>query len=235
MKGTTAPARTSDPGLVESEAEFAAHLERVNEQNRRALARLKPHELARLKTWLRTRTHDAPPVRPPPTPASGRAPREARNGRVRGSRRSSARRSSERSGDSGDPDEEPARVCANARCRADISHLHVLAEYCDNSGACKQAAYRDRQTLEHLDGLAGTVAVGVSCRCTPKGHLVIGGVCFACGKPRGAVTRAWLDDEGVQARSFVTTPAARGAWRLRPDRELSTKLRGTRRDWKVAA
>ena len=77
------------------------------------------------------------------------------NARPRGAgrpkaRTSSARRSSERSGDSGDPDEEPVRLCANARCRADISHLHVLAEYCDNGGACKQAAYRDRQVLDYL-------------------------------------------------------------------------------------
>ena len=118
------------------------------------------------------------------------------NARPRGAgrpkaRTSSARRSSERSGDSGDPDEEPVRLCANARCRADISHLHVLAEYCDNGGACKQAAYRDRQVLDYLDAVAGTTTTAISCRCEPRGQLVVDGVCFPCGRPRGAVTREW--------------------------------------------
>ena len=86
---------------AEATAAWLAHVDKVQEHNRQALAQLRPHELARLDTWLRTRTHTAPPVRPQSRPSNGRAPREARNNRVRGSKRSSVRRSSERSGDSG--------------------------------------------------------------------------------------------------------------------------------------
>ena len=229
----TAPKFYSDDGKLvvtghEAIAVWVAHVGEVQEHNRQALASLKPHELGRLETWLRTRTHTTPSVRPLSRPSTGRAPREARNARQRGSRRGA--RSTSSSSDDPGPDPEPPerRLCQNARCAADISHLHSLREFCDN--ACKQAAYRDRLTHEHLDELVGTVAA-VSCRCAPKGMLVVGGVCFACGRPRGLVTRAWLDDEGVPARSFVATPARADTWRTRPDRKLSAKLRHTRGRW----
>src|SRR5829696_1970376 len=92
-----------DGNLVEATgtegiAAWVAHVDKVQEHNRQALARLKPHELAKLETWLLPRTSATPPHRPPSRPSAGRAPRPATNGRVRGSKRSSARRSSERSG-----------------------------------------------------------------------------------------------------------------------------------------
>ena len=200
----TAPEHYDDAGNLvatghEAIAAWVAHGDEVQEQNRQALAPLKPHELARLETWLRTRTRATPPVRPSSRPSTGRAPREASNARHRGSRR--GERSTSSSSDDPGPDPEPParRLCGNQRCQADISHLHTLAEFCDNRGACKQQAYRDRLTAQHLDEVAGTPAVGVSCRCAPAGHIVIGGVCFHCGRPRGTVTRGWLGDD-LQAK-----------------------------------
>jgi hypothetical protein len=135
-----------------------------------------------------------------PRESSGRT-----NGRVRGSRRGT--RSTSSSSDDPGPDPEPPerRLCQNKRCGDDISHLHTLREFCDD--ACKQQAYRDRLIVEHLDELVGTFAADrLSCRCVPKRHLVIGGVCFTCGRPRGEITRDWLDDD-MRARSFVSSRA----------------------------
>jgi hypothetical protein len=92
-------------------AAMCAEIDAVQEHNRRALAHLKPHELARFESWLRTRTRATPPMRPTTTvrPANGRAPREARNTRRRGSRR--GERATSSSSDA--PDEPPAaRPCA---------------------------------------------------------------------------------------------------------------------------
>jgi hypothetical protein len=208
VKDTTAIARMSDPGLVESEAEFAAHLEKVNEKNRQALARLKPHELAQLETWLRTRTHDKSPVRPPSTPAIGRAPREARNDRPRGSRRSSARRSSERSGDSGDSEggsEPPPRACA-CGCGLDISHRALQARYASDSHAAyarqRRKRDRDRDWSREISGRDTYLRFDLEpprrfedlrkriedgCRC--NGHHIADGEdrhCIKCGHRRGA-------------------------------------------------
>jgi hypothetical protein len=195
--------------VEQAQSELDAWIEHQHERNQRALAQLKPHELARFEAWLRTRTSDEPPARPttPVNPMNGRAPREARNQRRRGSRR--GERSSSSSSDDPDPDPEPAerRLCQNKRCQTDISHLRPDARYCDNNGACKQAAWRDRQTIKRLDDLEGTVTFGVSCKCRPKHGLVIGGVCLPCGRPRGSVTLEWERDPAPQARSFVTTHA----------------------------
>ena len=89
----TPPKRYTDDGTLvatgaEATAACNAHLDEVQEHNRQALAQLKPHELARFETWMRTRTHAMPPMRPPSTPprsarVNGRAPREARNDRRR--------------------------------------------------------------------------------------------------------------------------------------------------------
>jgi hypothetical protein len=87
--------------VADATAEMTQWIDRMQEDNRRAVAQLKPHELARFETWLRTRTRDAPPVRPPSRPANGHAPREARNDRHRGSRR-------------GLPPRAPARAAADA-------------------------------------------------------------------------------------------------------------------------
>jgi hypothetical protein len=83
--------------------------------------------------------------------------------------------------------------------------------------------------------MSGTIAEGLSCKCEPEHNLVEHEHCLKCGYPRGVVTRGWVTDPAVTARSFVVTPARADTWRLRPDRALSTKLRRTRKDWKVAA
>jgi hypothetical protein len=91
--------KTDDRALV---AAMCAEIDAVQEDNRRALAQLKPHERARFGAWLRSRAYATPPVRPPSRPVNGRAPRVARNQRRRGSRR--GERSSSSSSD--DPDGE---------------------------------------------------------------------------------------------------------------------------------
>jgi hypothetical protein len=69
---------TDDDGTVthgaEANAAASEHFGAMQEHNRQVLAQLKPHELARFKAWLGTRTRDTPPVRPPSRPANGRAP-----------------------------------------------------------------------------------------------------------------------------------------------------------------
>ena len=160
---------------------------------------------------------------------SSRQPTSTERPRAR-SRRTAARRAAgPRSGtDPGDEEgepEPPPRPCQNPRCEADLSH-RPKADYCDS--ACKQAAYRHRRTIEHLDELVGTSAADLSCGCNPRGHFVIGGVCFHCGRPRGEVTRAWLDDD-LRARSFVSSraPARRnprlGDRKRKPIREFVDK------------
>jgi hypothetical protein len=184
-------------------------IDTAQDQNRRALIKLKPHELARFETWLRTRTHTEPPVQPTPArPTNGHAPREARNDRPRGSKRR-GERSKSSSSDDPDPEPEPAerRLCGNKRCQADISHLRPDARYCDNDGACKQAAYRDRLTVAELDRVQGTVTTKISCRCDPTPELVDEGVCLLCGRQRGPVTLEWERDPAPPARAFATTRA----------------------------
>jgi hypothetical protein len=55
-------------------ATLDAHLDEAQELNRQALAKLKPHQLARFETWLRSRTHAAPPMRPLPSVATSGLP-----------------------------------------------------------------------------------------------------------------------------------------------------------------
>jgi hypothetical protein len=182
-----------------------------------------------------------------PQPKSVQTADPARRSRPRargaGRPKAHATRSSARSGDGGEdgedgPSEEPPelRLCENQRCEADITRLGPLARYCDNAGACKQQAWRDRRTLEDLDEIAGTVAEGLSCVCEPEHNVTEHGHCLKCGCPRGVVRREWVTDPAPQARTLVVM---RGLpphdLRVRPDRELSTKLRRTRRDRKVAA
>src|SRR5215217_3424180 len=138
--------------------------------------------------------HRAPTIAMNGKPAGTAAPRERRDRRAASPSRAGPKSSDE--SESSEPP-QPGRRCENARCEADLSHLHVSRRFCSN--ACRQAAYRDRQTLEQLDELVGTVAERLSCSCFPKRHLVDGGVCFSCGKPRGAVTRGWLEHEAVAA------------------------------------
>ena len=129
----------------------------------------------------------------------------------RGRPKTQATRSSARSGDSGEDGESsgessepPARrLCENERCRADISHLHSLAHYCD--GGCKQEGYRDRCTRAVLDEKTGTVTSVLSCVCDPQRNTLEPAHCHQCGKPRGIITRGWVDENGVSARVAVVT------------------------------
>jgi hypothetical protein len=186
---------TYGAAAVEASKEFDV----IQARRAQALRRLSPTDRRAYMTYLRTgRT---------PTTARARESHGSTNGRVRGSRRTNSRPNAPPSSD--DPSEPPppeGRLCENKRCEADISHLRKDAKYCDNDNVWKQQAYRDRQTVEHLDELVGTVAVGLSCTCSPKRNVVVGGVCFHCGHPRGAVTRDWLDDD-MRARSFVSSHA----------------------------
>ena len=141
----------------------------------------------------------------PDTPPRARTREAHRNGRsVR--RRGSRRTTASRSGPDDDPGEGPGpaeRRCENPRCQADIWHLHPLAHYCDDGGACKQQAYRDRRTIEHLDALTGTIAEHLSCVCEPRRNVVEHGHCMQCGYPRGPVVREWLTDPAPPARSYA--------------------------------
>jgi hypothetical protein len=169
------------------------------------------------------------------------APR-ARDSLGQGRPKAQSARSSAKSGDSGDDSEssEPPerRACQYRLCQADISHLCPPSgpppNYCDQ--ACKQAAYRDRKTVAQLDELVGTPAdQGTLCKggCS-RTPFIVDGACFWCGKPL-AGRREWVTDDGLSARSFVVTPAARDSWRVRPDRQLSAELRRTLGRWDAPA
>jgi hypothetical protein len=133
--------------------------------------------------------------------------------------------------DDGESSEPPApRYCENARCEADISHRPVLARYCDD--ACQQEAWRDRKTIELLNEIVGTFTERLSCGCDPQRNTLESGHCWQCGKTRGVVTREWVDEKGAPARSFVVTRGLpQRKLKVRPDRELSQKLRKTRGRW----
>lgn len=203
---------------AEATAAWLAHVDRVQEHNRQALAQLRPHELARLETWLRTRTHATPPVRPQSRLSNGRAPREARNNRVRGSKRSRVRRSSERSGDSGSDDGEPppARECA--WCGEPIDHLNADARYCGAKHRVYAQRERDRQLPERVAARAaenGASGRAKPCRCWPQHDLVDRNVCVKCGRARGAVVVAWITEaRDLRSRQLVTRAPARRNPRL---------------------
>jgi hypothetical protein len=197
--------------------------------NERSVAQLKPHELAKLETWLLTRTSATPPHRPPSRPSAGRAPRPATNARPRGSKRSSTRRSSERSGDSGEDGSEPPPAPRECEwCGEPIDHLNADARYCGTKHRVYAARARDRANPDRVavraveNGAGGTPR---PCRCSPKGQLVDSGVCFACGRARGAVSGAWLYEAGdLKVREFVLRSPARkgprtGDGKRRPKRE----------------
>ena len=147
------PTTTADDGTVthgaEAEAAFAAHLAEVQEHNRRVLAEIKPHELAQLEAWLRTRTRDATLVKPASRPATGRAPREARNTRRRGSRRGTRATSSS----SDDPGSEPPAESSSQRlCQLPGCDKPAKRKYCttQHGDADRQRRHRAKQRLGRL-------------------------------------------------------------------------------------
>jgi hypothetical protein len=185
--------------VADATAEMTQWIDRMQEDNRRAVAQLKPHELARFETWLRTRTRDAPPVRPPSRPANGHAPREARNDRHRGSRRGERAKSSS----SDDPDPEPpsARPCA---CGCGRPRQPGKGQNYFDPVECKRRHARERKRKQRArDRSEGTerhverrVKVGVlaalapePCECKPRPGFAMPDpegdlVCCACGRHR---------------------------------------------------
>ena len=188
---------------AEGIARWQANKDKVRAHNERALAQLKPHELAKLETWLLTRTSHTPPHRPPSRPSAGRASPPRRT-LVRGSLSAgSARRSSERSGDSGEdgPSDEPPsrRLCA--LCGKDIpAGRSPKATHCSDRHADRDRQRRKRQRDRARSKLPPTPttadfrrmlqlsdeerdwlrAIGV-CRCNGR-HLEFDpGECFRCG------------------------------------------------------
>lgn len=168
-------------------------------------------------------------LRTPDQPLPRRTP-QARTPRP-AARRAAGVRSGCDPGDDGESSEPPSpRYCENARCEADISHRPVLARYCDD--ACQQEAWRDRRTTALLDEIVGTFTERLSCGCDPQRNTLEPGHCWQCGKTRGVVTREWVDEKGAPARSFVVTRGLpQRKLKVRPDRELSQKLRKTRGRW----
>jgi hypothetical protein len=230
-----------DDGTVvyghEANAAASAYWDGVEEHKRRVLAQLKPHELARFETWLRTRTHATPPVRLPSRPAAGHAPREARNDRRRGSRRGERSRSSSRD----DPDPEPSRVCG-CGCGEGISHLRPQALYLNETHRKRAQRARDRHDPERV--LERTAAPGKQRRCRCRGQAAYPydhrWICCACGRPKAGLysevngrlaTREVLDILAEEARRGAHTPALAREWRTRPTRELSAQLRKPRGRW----
>lgn len=137
-------------------------------------------------------------------PVSRARPRERREHRSPGPSRAGP-------DDDDGPSSGPAerRLCENTRCEKDISQRHPAAHYCND--ACQQQAYRDRQRDAHLDELVGTTTWEFSCKHDDDHEVPHGwapdGVCFKCGRVRGAVTRGWLGDGPSEHGSVVNAPA----------------------------
>ncbi len=195
----------------------AAHFDANQEHNRRVLARLKPHELARFETWLRTRTRTTPPTRPQSRPVvcgplEGRAPREARNTRRRGSRRGERATSSSSDDPDSDPEPPARRLCAY--CGKDIpADRGPKATYCTKRHADRDRQRRKRQRdrerarlprvpttadfrrMLELDAETAEKLRQVAvCRCNGSHLEFESGECFRCGHwlPQEIIGGAWL-------------------------------------------
>lgn len=174
------------------QAEKAEHnLEQARRHNRRA---------SMIRRHLNWREHAPQTIHATSDrrPVALAAPRERRECRTSSPSRAGPDDDSESS-------EPPRRrLCENPRCGADISHLHPLRKYCDNDGACKQAAYRDRQRDWNPDVPAGDPyfrfdpypprrfedlrkRIEDGCRCNGQ-HIADGEDrhCIKCGHRRGA-------------------------------------------------
>jgi hypothetical protein len=139
-----------------------------------------------------------------------------------GTPRASSSRSRSRSPSSSDDDpSEPAeRRCSNC---GDLFLTHDgRRHYCsDCSEEAKDPAFRqrvkrnpltdDEPNAEELDRLVGTTTWEFSCKHDDDHEVPHGwapdGVCFKCGRVRGAVTRGWLGDGRSEHGSVVNAPA----------------------------
>jgi hypothetical protein len=136
-------------------------------------------------------------------------------GRPAGRPKAQSTRSSARSGDSGEDGSEPPLALRECEwCGESIEHLNADARYCGAKHRVSAARARDKADPDRV--AARAVENGVHrrpqpCRCSPQGHLVIGGVCFHCGRARGD-TSVWLRGaRELKVREVVTRAPARKA------------------------
>lgn len=196
-----------------------------------------------VKDTLRARSSRARAV-----PEKRPSPRGA--GRPKG--RSAARRSSERSGDSGSAEggeSEPpqgGRPCI-CGCGRDVSHKRAGALYSDPE-ACRKRYQRerDRANPDRVNERDAKPDPRLRCGGCGEGAYPFDHRwwCLKCGR---AIPRAYTDVNGHLAErevlDVIAADSHRGThkprlareWKTRPTRELSAKLRKTRKDWKVSA
>jgi hypothetical protein len=230
--------------VADATAEMTQWIDRMQEQNRREVAQLKPHELARFETWLRTRTRDAPPVRPPSRPANGHAPREARNDRHRGSRRGERAKSS--SSDDPDPESPAARHCACGcgRPRQPGKGRNYFDDECKRRHARERKRNQrardredpDRVVERRLEQFTLAEIEAKPCRCGGLAVPDIDGTptCLACGRRRGPHGRVNSYDTAANAMRnasrpdgeelYLPRPPAPREWRTRPGRKPAREV-----------
>jgi hypothetical protein len=241
---------TADEHGAEAIATFCGAIDAVQEHNRRALATLEPHELARFETWLRTRTRTQPPAQPraPQRPTNGHAPREARNERRRGSRR--GERATSSSSDDPGPEPPAARPCACGCGRPRRpEHKYYATDECRKRHArarkrLQRAREREQpervveRRLKRLD----VADLPRRCRCSSEAVDLDpenAWICVGCGRPKTlgrlrvnghdahlVEVRGWMRND----RAAVQHPRVAREWRTRPSRRLAAKLRKSKRE-----
>ena len=243
-----------DGNVVATNAEaIAAMLKHGLEQQakrREALSKMTPAERDAYAHWLGTRDLTPPRARdhaasraPLTVRATGRAPREARNDRRRGSRR--GQRAPSSSSDDPDP--------ASCACGCGRPRTAGLRYYSDECRKADQRARKRKQRAHdraNPDAAADRVAQHavehhafdeIRCGCEPGDAIPSLSVdgdaeCAKCGR--------WLLKPVMPVNGFdsiarlmeqrdLWAPRQRRAleeWRARPPRQLSVKLRQTRRE-----
>jgi len=94
---------------------------------------------------------------------------------------------------------QPPKKCGYRECIAPIDHLGPRAKYCDNKGACKQAAWRDR------GGKAGG---------SPSGTYVAPAVTDTVDLGRGVWSVTFDDEQQVEVEAASAPHArTRARWR----------------------
>jgi hypothetical protein len=243
---------TADEHGPEAIAAFCAAIDAVQEHNRRVVDGMKPHELARFETWLRTRTRTQPPAQPraPQRSTNGHAPREARNDRHRGSRRGD--RASSSSSDDPEPERPAARPCACGCGRPRQPGQNYFDDECrkrhERARKRKQRALDREQPERVVERRLERITVADlvrRCRCATRGadrDPENAWICVGCGRPKTlgrlrvngydahlAEVRGWMRND----RAAVQHPRAPREWRTRPSRKLAAELRKTKRELKV--
>jgi hypothetical protein len=142
--------------------------------------------------------------------------------RARGAGRPKAQstRSSAKSGDSGSEDGEPeppqdGRRCA-CGCDLPLTGLRPQALYLNDAHRKRAQRQRDRLNPDRpaerrlLRLVEERPPAPIRCKCAPRRDLVDEGVCVQCGRPRGAVAVAWLNQaRDVRSKQLVARAPAR--------------------------